>query len=207
MTQRAETEFGTLVSELLADLERFRPALPPGGSLPAVQAALAARARLRLEEIHREYRVDDRPDDPEAAAELAIYQREVDQILVPRYAALSLRQNELERRRGTAWQGPDLYNRLTYAALFFLVGVLVVLAPFIPFEEKWLPFACALLAPLCTPWLPDLYQKLLRYRHQIELGVLQQDLDRVGRALPLPLVAPPALAAAKPEPEPPRAAR
>lgn len=186
MSHRAETEFGTLVGELLADLERFRPGLPEAAPLPELQAALAARARLRLGELYREYQVDERGEDPEAAAQLQLYQREVEQILLPRYASLCQRQNALERDRSTGWRGADLYNRLTYAAIFFVVGVLVVWAPFIPLWDKWIPFALALLAPLCTPWLPDLYRALLRSRHRLELELLHQDLDRVGRSLPLP---------------------
>lgn len=196
MSYRAETEFGALIGELLADLERFRPGLPEDAPPAAVQAALSARARLRLAELHREYRVDDRPEesDPESAAQLQLYQREVEQILLPRYAVLCQRQNALERNRSTAWRGPDLYNRLTYAVIFFAIGVLVVWAPFIPLWDKWIPFAFALLAPLCTPWLPDLYRILLRSRHQMELELLHQDLDRVGRSLPLPPVGLPAAA-------------
>ena len=122
MSHRAETEFGTLVGELLADLERFRPGLPEAASLAELQAALGARARLRLGELYREYQVDERGEDPEAAAQLQLYQREVEQILLPRYASLCRRQNALERDRSTAWRGADLYNRLTYAAIFFAIG-------------------------------------------------------------------------------------
>ena len=75
-----------------------------------------------------------------------------------------------------------------------------VWAPFIPLWDKWIPFAFALLAPLCTPWLPDLYRVLLRSRHQVELELLHQDLDRVGRSLPLP----PASLAAPAASSPPR---
>jgi len=200
LSHRAETEFGILIGELLADLERFRPGLPAAASLAELQAALAARARLRLAELYREYQVDERGDDPGAAAQLQLYQREVEQILLPRYANLCLRQNALERDRSTAWRGADLYNRLTYAAIFFVIGVLVVWAPFIPLWDKWIPFAFALLAPLCTPWLPDLYRVLLRSRHQVELELLHQDLDRVGRSLPLP----PASLAAPAASSPPR---
>jgi hypothetical protein len=192
LTHRAETEFGTLVGDLLADLERFRPGLPAGTTLETIQEALAARAHLRLDELHREYRVDERPDDPDTAAQLQLYHREVEQILLPRYAALSQRQNELERGRSTAWHGPDLYNRATYALIFFAIGLFVVWAPFIPIWDKWIPFAFALVAPLCTPWLPDLYRSLLHYRHQLELELLHQDLDRVGRSLPLPAASLPA---------------
>ena len=174
-----------MVGELLADLERFRPGLPEDAPPQTVLAALSARARLRLEELHREYRVDENPSDPENAAQLQLYHREVEQILLPRYAALAQRQNALEHGRSTAWRGPDLYNRLTYAVIFFAIGMFVVWAPFIPLWDKWIPFACALAAPLCTPWLPDLYRLMLRSRHQLELDLLHQDLDRVGRSLPL----------------------
>lgn len=174
-----------MVGELLADLERFRPGLPEDAPPQAVLAALSARARLRLEELHREYRVDDNPNDPDTAAQLQLYQREVEQILLPRYSVLAHRQNALEQGRSTSWRGADLYNRLTYAVIFFAIGMFVVWAPFIPLWDKWIPFACALLAPLCTPWLPDLYRLMLRSRHQLELELLHQDLDRVGRSLPL----------------------
>lgn len=192
MSHRAETEFGALVGELLADLERFRPGIAEDASSAAMLAALSARARLRLDELHREYRVDESPDDPETAAQLQLYHREVEQILLPRYAVLCQRQNTLERSRGAAWRGPDLYNRLTYAVIFFAIGLFVVWAPFIPLWDKWIPFVFALLAPLCTPWLPDLYRHMLRSRHQMELELLHQDLDRVGRTLPLPPAALPA---------------
>lgn len=181
-----------MVGELLADLERFRPGLPQDAPPQAVLAALSARARLRLEELHREYRVDDSPSDPDTAAQLQLYHREVEQILLPRYAVLAHRQNALEQGRGTAWRGSDLYNRLTYAVLFFAIGLFVVWAPFIPLWDKWIPFAFALLAPLCTPWLPDLYRLMLRSRHQLELELLHQDLDRVGRSLPLAPISLPA---------------
>lgn len=186
MSHRAETEFGTLVGDLIADLERFRPGLPESATLEEVQEALKARARLRLEELYREYRVDEGPDDHESQAQLQLYQREVDQVLLPRYAALSHRQNTLEHSRSTAWRGADLYNRLCYVFLFFAIGAFVVWAPFIPIWDKWIPFAAAFIAPLCTPWLPDLYRALLSHRHQLELEMLHQDLDRLGRSLPLP---------------------
>lgn len=201
MRHRSETELGGLVGELIADLERFRPGIPDAA--PAeVQERIRARADLRLGELYAEYRIDERDGGAQAAAsdaQLALYRREVDQLFVPRYAALALSQNQRERQRtdsgrGRAWQGPDLYNRLAYVALFFTLGLLVIRAPFIPIWEKWLPFALAALAPLCTPWLPDLYLSLAGRRHAIALGVLHMDLDHAGRALPLPPALDPAAA-------------
>lgn len=189
MRHRAETELGSLVGDLLADLERFRPGIAESASVDELTTRLRERAQLRLEELYREYRVDDGSGDGSGAAESAqldLYRREIDQLLIPRYAALARIQNQRERAVTRPWQGPDLYNRLTYVALFFALGIFVVWAPFIPIWEKWLPFALAAIAPLCTPWLPNLYQQLVTRQHQLALGVLHVDLDQAGRALPLP---------------------
>jgi hypothetical protein len=142
------------------------------------------RVRLRLPEVYREYQAD--TTDSDAEAQLSLYQREMEQLLLPRYAALAEQQNQLERRSGSRRAGGDIYNRLSYAAIFFLIGLLVIWAPFIPLWDKSIPFLLALVAPLCSPWLPDLYQLLLQRRHRLVLSVLQADLDQAGRSLPLP---------------------
>lgn len=178
------------MGELLADLERFRPALPATTPPEQLQALVQERAQLRLTELYREYRIDEQPGDLEADAQLTLYQREVSQVLVPRYTELAAEQNQRERaavaHTSFPWRGPDLYNRISYVALFFALGLFVVWAPFIPLWEKWIPFALAAIAPLCSPWLPDLSLALHRRRHEIAVGLLHEDLDRTGRALPLP---------------------
>ena len=62
------------------------------------------------------------------------------------------------------------------------------ITPGVIFVEHHARFAPALaaIAPLCSPWLPDLYLALHRRRHEIAVGLLHEDLDRTGRALPLP---------------------
>lgn len=194
MSYRSTTEFGALAAELLADLERFRPGIPETASEEEIRQKCAERVRLRLPEVFAEYQAD--VDSHDAAAQLALYEREMTQLLVPRYAALAERQNRSERRRSTG--GIDLYNRVTYAAIFFIIGVLVVWAPFIPLWDKWIPFALALIAPFVSPWLPDLHLQLLKRRHDISLGMLHMDLDSAGRSLPLPPAALPAAATVNP---------
>jgi hypothetical protein len=179
LSYRATTELGTLASALLADLERLRPGFAATADIAQIAEQCTTRVRLRLPELYAEFQGEDGPD---AESQLALYSREVEQVLIPRYAKLALAQNQIERH---ATRGA-LYNRLSYAALFFVLGLFIVWAPFIPIWEKWVPFALAVIAPLVSPWLPDLYQSLRLRQHRIHLGVLLMDLDEAGRTLPLP---------------------
>lgn len=188
MKYRPTTEFGVLAGELLADLERLRPGIPIEASFDEIQRQCGERVRLRLPEIYREYQAD--AEDSEADAQLSLYQREMEQLLLPRYTALVSQQHA--SLRGGGAERAELYNRLTYAAIFFVIGVAVIRAPFIPLWDKWIPFALAALAPLLSPWLPDLQKFLAGKRHGVSLGLLHMDLDQAGRSLPLP---PPALPA------------
>ena len=186
--KRAETEFGMLCGELVADLERYRPALPPQASEDQILTQLRQRVEVRLAELYREFRVDESDADLSQDSQFAIYRREVEAVLLPRYARLAQTQNQLEQAPRRAWQGRDLYNRLSYALGLFLLGVFIVWAPFIPIWEKWIPFALAALAPLLSPFLPDLHGAWLNQKHQVALFGLAEDLDKLGRSLPLPQV-------------------
>jgi hypothetical protein len=178
----AESELGALSKDLLNDLERVRLGFPEGASPEQVRAAVDERVRLRLDELYRERFADD--PGPEAAVRLALYRREIDQILVPRYAALVQRDNHAERTRPRPWTGADAVNRASYAALFFIIGIFVVWAPFIPVWEKWIPFAAGGLASLIAPVLPDLSRFGRRRRFRLALLKLLIDIDQAGAALP-----------------------
>jgi len=196
LSYRPTTELGALASGLLADLERMRPGLSPTATEAEISQQCRERAELRLPELHTEYQGE---PDPDSQAQLALYRREIDQLLIPRYAKLAAEQNRLERSPGRG----ALYNRLAYVALFFALGLFVVWAPFIPIWEKWLPFALACLAPLISPWLPNLYTALQLRQHHLQLGLLNMDLDEAGKTLPLP---PTGLAALPPQTAAPRQA-
>lgn len=186
MSYRSTTEFGALAAELLADLERLRPGLSATATPEEIRQICGERLRLRLPEIYREYLADATPADEEA--QLKLYERELEQLLIPRYAALAERQNHSERRSGPG-KGVEMYNRITYAVIFFVLGIFVIRAPFIPLWDKWIPFALAIIAPILAPWLPDLHKMLTQRRHAIALGMLHMDLDQAGRSLPLPPMA------------------
>lgn len=196
MSYRPTTELGALASGLLADLERMRPGLSPTATEAEISQQCRERAELRLPELHTEYQGE---PDPDSQAQLALYRREIEQLLIPRYAKLAAEQNRLERSQGRG----ALYNRLAYVALFFALGLFVVWAPFIPIWEKWLPFALACLAPLISPWLPNLYAALQLRQHHLQLGLLNMDLDEAGKTLPLP---PTGLAALPPQTAAPKQA-
>ncbi len=189
LSYRATTELGALASALLADLERLRPGFSATADATQIAELCQSRLQLRLPELYAEFQGEAGPD---TQAQLALYARELEQVLVPRYAKLALAQNQVERQ---ATRGA-VYNRLAYVALFFALGLFVVWAPFIPIWEKWVPFALALVAPLVSPWLPDLYQSLRLRRHKLGLGVLLMDMDEAGRSLPLPPLGAAALPAA-----------
>ena len=174
-----------LCSELLADLERYRPALPAQAGEAAIMEQLRQRIDIRLAELYREFRVEESESNLAQDQQFALYQREVDAVLLPRYSRIAHLQNQLEQAPRRAGQGRDLYNRLSYTLGFFLLGLFIVWAPFIPIWEKWIPFALAALAPLLSPFLPDLYGMWL---HQVALFGLHEDLDKLGRALPLPTI-------------------
>src|SRR5438105_3450141 len=102
--------------DLLTDLERFRPGLAPDVGLQEAQAALRERAHLRLRELHRD-QVDASAESPEeAGAKLQLYQREIDQILLPRYVNLALAENQEEQSQA-AGRGADAFNRSAYALI------------------------------------------------------------------------------------------
>jgi hypothetical protein len=194
---RAESELGALAGELLADLERLRPGVSPaaGGDQDsegrAEADAIRNRAHLRLRELYRERHealgeaLLDGSDGGGAQGsahreQLQLFQREIDQIFLPRYTSLALHQNQAER----AGRGADGFNRAAYALIFFLLGAFVVWAPFIPIWEKWIPFALAGLAAVFSQALPDLRLLLLRRRYQVLLLGLLIDIDQAGKALP-----------------------
>lgn len=184
MDYSPESELGALGRDLLNDLERVRLGFPEDASPAEVQAAVTERLEQRLPELCRE-RFEGEPE-AETAARLTLFRRELEQILVPRYAALAHRENLAERHKPRPWTGADGLNRASYGILFFLIGIFVVWAPFIPLWEKWIPFALGALATLIAPALPDLSRFGRRRRFRYAMLKLLIDVDQAGTALPAP---------------------
>lgn len=179
-----ESDLGAISRDLIVDLERLRPGFGAEATSTEVETLVRKRALVRLGEVFR-----DRHDEDEGGALLALYQREVEQILVPRYAALARREN-LAARRVRSFSDGDLANRAAYGLLFGIIGLGVLWAPFIPLWEKWIPFALGGAASLFAPVLPDLAGSLRRRRHRFALLNLLIDVDEAGKALPINLPVP-----------------
>ncbi len=65
-----------LCGELVADLERYRPAIPAESSESEVLSLLEKRSDLRLGELYREFRVEESDSDLSLDTQFALYQRD-----------------------------------------------------------------------------------------------------------------------------------
>jgi hypothetical protein len=165
-------ELGSIARDLLEDLERTRPGFPDDEA--GFREAVQARARLRLgEDLRRQYASLGADGDYQRV------EREVREVLVPRYVAFALPYTRLERHGGGAWRGGDLVARVVLALIGLSVGGFIVWAPFIPVWEKWLPFVLMILAP----FLPDLQRAWHRASYQARVSALARDMEAAAHAL------------------------
>lgn len=174
------SEFGVLIKSLLEDLERTRRAWSKDESEEGIKTQIQKRICARLPELLQEFF----PDDLQISNQINLYQREMEQLFIPRYARIAKEQNQVENLSTKPWQGNDLYNRIFYAGFFVLVGIFVVWAPFIPLWDKSIPFFLGAVAFFISPFLPNLYQNFLQKQHKRKLAELFTDLDQAGLALP-----------------------
>ena len=161
-----QDELGLIAHDLMDDLERARPGFPSDRT--GFEKAARERLRLRLADIRAQYASIGSDADFERV------QRELDDLLLRRYLTFARGQNDREREGA-----PSILKRLWYSLVGLATGGFLVWAPFIPIQEKWVPFAFMLLAPA----LPDLQIWWHRRQHDKRLDVLQRDLNAAGRAL------------------------
>lgn len=178
--EQPHSEFGLLVKPLLEDLERTRRAWPQEASEEEIQKHIRERIQSRIPELWDEFF----PAELQTTTQLSLYKREIDQLLVPRYARLAKAQNVIELNPIKPLQGSDLYNRMIYTGFFVLLGIFVVWAPFIPIWDKAIPFFLGGIAFFASPFLPNLHQIFLKKQHEEALHRLFSDLDQAGLALP-----------------------
>ncbi len=161
-----QDELGLIARDLSEDLERARPGGPPDRT--GFERAARERMLLRLGDIRAQYASIGSDADFERV------QRELEDLLLRRYLGFARDQDQRER------QGPPgIMKRLWYALVGLAVGGFLVWAPFIPIQEKWVPFALMILSPV----LPDLERWWHARQHLRRLSVLHGDLAAAGRAL------------------------
>ncbi len=158
----------TVAMGVLEHLERRRQ------SLVADPAELDAEVRTALEPVRRSYREAELPP-----VYLKALEDEIAQTIPARWQALAGPFTDDERRGFGLWRGGDPIARLCYVALGFVIGGILVRAPFIPLWEKAIPFALAIAAW----WLPDLQTRSRKRRYARALGDIVRALAGAQKAL------------------------
>ena len=158
---------------LLEQFELRRPGFREWS--PSAEAALRQEGERELQLMEKQLRelgIDD-------AGYWQRVRRALDEILLPRYAALAAGEIELARRDYGIWRGGDLVARATFALAGFILGIICVEVPYIPIQAKWFPALLLVLGPL----FPDVVMWLHRRRWQQKLESLIADLHRASETL------------------------
>jgi hypothetical protein len=158
---------------LLEQFELRRPGVRDWS--PAVEASLRKDAEGELQLMEKQLRemgIDD-------AGYWQCVRRALDEILVPRYAALAIGEIDLAKRDYGIWRGGDLIARASFALAGFVLGIICVEVPYIPIQAKWFPALLLVLGPL----FPDAVMWLHRRRWRQRLVALVEDLRHASETL------------------------
>src|SRR5438067_10985795 len=132
----------------------------------------ADSALQQMEKQCRELGIDDPPRWQRARAV-------VHDALLPRYERLAEAGNAAAARDYGMWRGGDLVARAAFALTGLVLGAIAVAVPWIPVQEKWVPWALFVLGP----FVPDAYSWWYRRRYRRRLEALVLDLAREGATL------------------------
>ena len=158
---------------LLALFEVRRPGIRRWDADAQERLRREAEAALQqMEQQCRELGVDDPPHWQRARAV-------VSDALLPRYAQLAEAENDAAARDYGMWRGGDLVARGAFALCGLVLGAIALAVPWIPVQEKWVPWALFVLGP----FLPDAYSWWYRRRYRRRLDGLMLDLAREGATL------------------------
>jgi hypothetical protein len=158
---------------LLEQFELRRPGIRQWS--PQVEAALRQDAESELQLMEKQLRELGMDDE----SYWQRIRRALDEILLPRYAALASGEIELAKRDYGIWRGGDLIARATFALAGFILGIICVEVPYIPIQAKWFPALLLVLGPL----FPDVVMWLHRRRWRGRLEALVSDLHRASATL------------------------
>ena len=158
---------------LLDAFERRRPALAQW--TPQVEAALRHEAEEELVQMEHQLK-DLGVDDSKYWHRVRAV---IEDILLPRYAAVAKEEIALAKRDYGIWRGGDLVARGVFAVAGLVLGIFVVEMPYIPVYEKWFP---ALLL-VGGPMFPDAAMWWYRRRFQKKLDAIVRDLAKASDSL------------------------
>jgi len=155
---------------LLEQFELRRPGIREW--TPQIEASLRQDAEGELQGMEKQAR-ELGIDDPQYWLRV---RRALDEILLPRYAALATEEIALAKRDYGIWRGGDLIARATFALAGFVLGIICVEVPYIPIQAKWFPALLLVLGPL----FPDALMWLHRRR---KLEALVADMHHASATL------------------------
>ncbi|HKC59223.1 MAG TPA: hypothetical protein VKB92_03980 [Myxococcales bacterium] len=162
-----------VAQHLLALFEVRRPGIARWDAQALERLGREAESALQqMEQQCRELGVDDPPHW--ARARSAVHDA-----LLPRYARLAEAENAAAARDYGLWRGGDLIARASFALCGLVLGAIAVAVPWIPVQEKWVPWALFVLGP----FVPDAYLWWYRRRYRRRLEALVLDLAREGATL------------------------
>ena len=166
-------QLGEVGRYLLEQLELRRPGIQEWS--PAVEASLRQQLEGELQQMERQCKelgVDD-------AQYWQRIRRAIDDILLPRYAALAKAEIALQKREYGVWRGGDLVARGVFALSGFILGIIAVEVPYIPIEAKWFPAVLLVAGPL----FPDMVVGWYRWRFNRKLKAMVADLTKASASL------------------------
>ena len=158
---------------LLEQFELRRPGIREW--TPQIEASLRQDAEGELQGMEKQAR-ELGIDDPQYWLRV---RRALDEILLPRYAALATEEIALAKRDYGIWRGGDLIARATFALGGFVLGIICVEVPYIPIQAKWFPALLLVLGPL----FPDALMWLHRWRWRKKLEALVADMHHASATL------------------------
>jgi hypothetical protein len=166
-------QLGEVGRYLLEQLELRRPGIQEW--TPQIEASLRQQLEGELQQMERQCRelgVDD-------AQYWQRIRRALDDILLPRYAALAKAEIALQKREYGVWRGGDLVARGVFALSGFILGIIAVEVPYIPIEAKWFPAVLLVAGPL----FPDMVVGWYRWRFNRKLKAMVADLTKASASL------------------------
>ena len=158
---------------LLEAFERRRPAVASWDA--KAEESLRAEAAAELKQMEQQLHEMEMDDPP--------YWRKVadaiDKVVIPRYLALAKEENARAANDYGLWRGGDIVARATFAAVGLVLGAAAVAIPWIPVQEKWVPW----LLFVGGPFVPDAYYWWYHRRYQKKLELLLGELARAGDSI------------------------
>jgi hypothetical protein len=127
----AEYDYAQVVYVVLQECEHHRRSFEEA----TFDAEVRTCANAKLAEVKAAY-----DEFGGSAAYWETLEKEVDDVVLPQYAAAARDMNELEASHFHIWRGGDLSARFAFALMGLIIGSIIIALPFIPIFEEMFAF-------------------------------------------------------------------